>query len=126
MYNQVTLVDVKTARSPIPTMEEYRFWVRENRKASLPSAEGVEITVGQVGEDEEKPKEEVVQDKPIEQETQGGPEEVDDEEVENNFFDRFEEMSDVNLKLNDGIRSFVQNNQRQFIQFFDGIKVGRS
>ena len=72
MYNQVTLVDVKTARSPIPTMEEYRYWVREedkNRKAARQPAEGTEITVGQVEEELEKPKElaEEEKEKPIEQ-----------------------------------------------------------
>ena len=121
MYNQVTLVDVKTARSPIPTMEEYQFWVREedrNRKAARLPAEGTEITVGQVEEEAvEKPKdgadgEEMIgKDRPIEEEIPGGSKvmqcDVDDEEVENNFFDRFEEMSDFNIQLNDGIRNFV-------------------
>ena len=41
--------------------------------------------------------------------------EVNDEEVENEFFDRFEEMTDRNLDLNDNIRDFVKNNQSKFI-----------
>jgi hypothetical protein len=41
--------------------------------------------------------------------------EVNDEEVENEFFDRFEEMTDCNLDLNDNIRDFVKNNQSKFI-----------
>lgn len=32
MYYQVSLEGVKTARSPIPTMDEYRFWVREDSR----------------------------------------------------------------------------------------------
>lgn len=37
MYSQITLTDVKTERSPIPTMDEYREWVRDDflqRKAA--------------------------------------------------------------------------------------------
>ena len=52
-------------------------------------------------------------------------EEIDDKEVEDNFFDTFEAMTDCNLELNDGIRDFVKNNQSKFIQFFDNVKQNR-
>lgn len=30
MYSKITLTDIKTERSPIPTMGEYREWVRDD------------------------------------------------------------------------------------------------
>lgn len=36
MYNEVTLRDIKSKRSPIPTMCEYREWVHESHKWRKP------------------------------------------------------------------------------------------